>query len=67
MRIMKDRTAKKQTPESPRVVAVKRILSITKLVRQRGSPEEAEEAVEWEKLLMGRIQELEKQTFSQAA
>lgn len=53
------KTSVESAVESPRVAAVKRILSITKLVRQRGTPEQAEEAVAWEKQLQQRLNQLE--------
>lgn len=57
----------KDKPLDPRVAAVRRILNIAQLVRQRGTPEEALEAVEWERRLNGRLEELESQPVSRMA
>lgn len=61
---MKSRSTQKVTeksPENPRLAALKRIMNIAQLVRQRGEPEAAMEALEWEKRLSDRIKELEGQ------
>ena len=70
MKVHKD---KKTTPlpdeENPRAVAVKRILNIAQLIRQRGSPDQADEAINWEKLLEKRLKDIvaEESTHQQAA
>lgn len=45
---------------------MRRILNIAQLVRTRGTPEEAEEAIRWEKQLKSRLEEIE-QTMKHAA
>lgn len=58
---MKAKSASKP-PENPQAAAVKRILNIAQLVRTRGTPEEAEEAIRWEKQLKSRLEEIEQKT-----
>lgn len=53
--------------ENPRATAIKRILNIAQLVRQRGAPEQAEEALKWEVQLQRRLEEIEKAPEAQAA
>lgn len=60
--MMKDKSSKKQA--DPRAQAVKQILSLTQLIRRRGTPDEAAEAIEWEKQLERRLGELEPQSLA---
>lgn len=61
------RKANATIPEDPRAVAVKRLLTVAQLVRQRGTPEEADEALEWEKQLQARLKTIEPKRELQAA
>lgn len=56
---MRQRNTSQTPPEDPRAIAVKRILNIAELVRQRGNPDEASEAIQWEKQLRNRLKEIE--------
>lgn len=56
---MKERSVRKE-PISPKAEAVKRILSIARLIRRQGTPDEADEALEWEKQLERRLGDIEK-------
>lgn len=57
----------KQVNENPRLAAVRRILNIAQLVRQRGTPDEAQEALVWEKQLEDRAKLLEQEPAGIAA
>ena len=62
---------KRKTPDAPpvngRIAALNRIISITRLIRRNGTPDEADEAVEWERQLQKRIEEIEKTEVAKAA
>ena len=64
---MKVKKGSGKLEETDRVAAVRRILSIAQLVRRNGTPNEADEALEWEKLLERRLQEIEAGAVAQAA
>jgi hypothetical protein len=65
---MEARTKKNEKqPENPRAQAIRRILSIAQLIRKNGTPDEADEAIEWERLLQKRLAEVEASTLATAA
>ena len=67
---MKDCSSKVGRPQkqqNPRLGTVKRLLSMAQLIRQHGNPDEAAEALEWEKRLAERLGEVKEQEKPLAA
>jgi len=59
---MKDASVKKQPEkavETPQLAAIRQLLAQAKIIRKNGSPDMADEALEWEKKLAAREQELQ--------
>lgn len=61
------KTKPEETASNPKAAAVRRILNIAQLVRTRGTPDEAMEALNWEKQLEDRLKALESEPESKAA
>ena len=59
MRKETTKTAEPKLAQNPRADAVTRILTIARVIRRQGTPEEASEALEWERQLQSRLQEIE--------
>lgn len=54
--------------ENPRLEAVTRLLSLARIIRRQGkTPDEAIEALEWERKLAERLQQIESGQVAQAA
>jgi hypothetical protein len=58
MPTMKERSAKKEQV-SPQAEVLNRLLSLARLIRRQGTPEMADEALEWEKQIMRRKADIE--------
>lgn len=62
---MKDKKSTER--QDPRAKAVAAMLNIAQLWRERGTPEVAREALDWEIRLQDRLKEIEHEQVAQAA